>query len=57
MELFFHKSYVVDPHKNRLVEAILMSIHNIGVYGELTKIIFQLSSNIIKFPSYLFYML
>ena len=29
-------------------EAILMSTHNIGFYEDLTKIIFELSSNIIK---------
>ena len=40
--------YVVSAHQNRLVEAILMSTHNIGFYENLTKIIFQLSSIIIK---------
>ena len=30
-------------------DAILMSTHNIGFYEDLTKIIFQLSSNIIKY--------
>ena len=33
----------------RLAEAILMSTHNIGFYEDLTKIIFELSSNIIKY--------
>ena len=36
-------------------EAILMSTHTIGVYEDLTKIIFQLSSNIIKYGHYLFF--
>ena len=36
-------------------EAILMSTHNIGFYEDLTKIIFQLSSNIIKYTPYLFF--
>ena len=31
-----------------------MSTHNIGFHGELTKNIFQLSSNILKYPHYLF---
>ena len=35
-------------------EAILMSTHNIGFYEDLTKIIFELSSNIIKYAPYLF---
>ena len=52
------KTYVVGAHKNRLgeailmsthnigfSEAILMSTHNIGFYEDLTKIIFELSSN------------
>ena len=42
---FLYKTYVVGTHKNRLSEAILMSIHNICFYRELTKIILQLSSN------------
>ena len=33
-------------------EAILMSTHNIGFYEDLTKIIFELSSNIIKYAPY-----
>ena len=32
-----------------------MSTHNIGLYEELTKNIFQLSSHIIKYPPYLFF--
>ena len=32
-----------------------MSTHNIGFYEDLTKIIFQLSSNIIKYAPYLFF--
>ena len=31
-----------------------MSTHNIGFYEDLTKIIFELSSNIIKYASYFF---
>ena len=31
-----------------------MSTHNIGFYEDLTKIIFELSSNIIKYATYLF---
>ena len=31
-----------------------MSTHNIGFYEELTKIIFELSSNIIKYAPYFF---
>ena len=38
---FFMKTYVVACG----YEAILMSTHNIGFYEEVTKIIFQLSSN------------
>ena len=38
------KTYVMGTH-NHLTEAILMSTHYIGFYGELTKIILQLSSN------------
>ena len=37
--------YVVGAHLNRLAKAILMSTHNIGFYEDLTKIIFELSSN------------
>ena len=32
-----------------------MSTHNIGLYEDLTKIIFKLSSNIIKYAPYFFY--
>ena len=32
-----------------------MSTHNIGFFEELTKIIFQLLSNIIKYPPSLFF--
>ena len=32
-----------------------MSPHNIGFYEDLTKIIFQLSSNIIKYAPHLFF--
>ena len=45
---FFIKTYVVGG------EAILMSTHNIGFYEDLTKIIFELSSNIIKYAPYFF---
>ena len=51
---FFIKTYVVGAHYNRLAEAILMSTHNIGFYEDLTKIIFELSSNIIKYAPYFF---
>ena len=34
-----------------------MSTYNIGFYEDLTKIIFQLSSNIIKYAPYLFFCL
>ena len=37
-----------------LAKAILMSTHNIGFYEDLTKIIFELSSNIIKYAPYFF---
>ena len=36
----------------RLAEALLMSTHNIGFYEDLTKIIFELASNIIKYAPY-----
>ena len=32
-----------------------MSTHNIGFYEDLTKIIFEFSSNIIKYAPYFFY--
>ena len=48
---FFIKTHVVGSHKNRLTKAILMSIHNTGFYEDLTKNIFQLSSNIIKYKT------
>ena len=32
-----------------------MSTHNIGFYGEISKIIFQLSSDVIKYPTYLYF--
>ena len=32
-----------------------MSTHNVGFYEEMTKIIFQLSSNIIEYAPYLFF--
>ena len=35
-------------------EAILMSTHNVGFYEDLTKIIVELSSNIIKYAPYFF---
>ena len=35
----------MGAHKDRLGEAILMSTHNIGFHEDLTKCIFQLSSN------------
>ena len=36
--LFLHKTFVVGAHENRLANTILMSIHNIRFYVELTKI-------------------
>ena len=51
MILLFIKTYVVGAHYG---EAILMSTHNIGFYEDLTKIIFELSSNIIKYAPYFF---
>ena len=35
----------MGAHWNSIVEAILVSTHDIGFYEELTKNIFQLSSN------------
>ena len=35
----------MSAHLNRLAKAILMSTHNIGFYEDLTKIVFELSSN------------
>ena len=32
-----------------------MSTHNIGFYEDLTKIVFELSSNIIKYAPYFFF--
>ena len=46
--IFFIKTYVLGA------QAILMSTHNIGFYEDLTKIIFELSSNIIKYAPYFF---
>ena len=40
---FSIKTYVVGTHWNCLAEAILMSTHNICFYGEIMKIILQLS--------------
>ena len=51
---FFIKTYVVGAHKNHLAEAILMSTHNIGFNEDFTNIIFELSSNIIKYAPYFF---
>ena len=34
----FIKTYVVGAHYNRLDESILMSIHDIGFYQEISKI-------------------
>ena len=42
---FFIKTYIVGAHYNCIAKAILMSTHNICFYEDLTKIIFQLSSN------------
>ena len=39
------KRYVMGTRQNRLAKAILMSAHNICFYGEISKIILQLSSN------------
>ena len=43
----------MEAHKNRHGEAILMSTYNIGFYEDLTKNIFRLSSNFIKYAPYL----
>ena len=50
----FIKTYVVGAFLNCLAEAILMSTHHIGFYEDLTKNIFELSSNIIKYAPYFF---
>ena len=42
---FSIKTYVVGTLYNRLAEVILMSTHKVCFYGELTKIILQLSPN------------
>ena len=56
MYFFFGlKTYVVGAHWNRLGKAFLMNTHNIGFHEDLTKIIFQLSSNFIKYAIYLFF--
>ena len=39
------KTYVVGTHQKRLTEVLLMSTHNICFYGEIRKIIPELSSN------------
>ena len=39
------KTYVVGTHYNCLGEAILMTIHNVSFYGEITKVTPILSSN------------
>ena len=44
----------MSTHNIGFAEAILMSTHNIGFYEDLTKIIFELSSNIIKYAPYYF---
>ena len=47
---FFIKTYVVGAeHPQQL------STYNIGFYEDLTKIIFQLSSNVIKYAPYLYF--
>ena len=35
----------ITSPQNRLAEAVLMSTHNIGFYEDLTKMFFELSSN------------
>ena len=45
----------MGTHYNRLGEAMLMNMHNIGFYEEFDKIIYELSSNIIKYAPYLFF--
>ena len=47
--------YYILCHFMIIAEAILMSTDNIGLYEDLTKIILQLSSNIIKYAPYLFF--
>ena len=46
-------AYVVGAHYNG--KMILMSTHNIGFYEEISKIITQVSPNIIKYTPYLFF--
>ena len=53
--LIFHKNLCCGVLIRIAGKAILMSTHNIGFYEDLTKIIFQLSSNIIKYALYLFF--
>ena len=45
------KTYVVGTHSKRLVEAILMSTHNIGFKEEMSKIIPKLSHNYLQIIS------
>ena len=40
-----HWNHLAEVILNHLAEVILMSTHNIGFYEDLTKIIFELSSN------------
>ena len=44
----------MSTHNIGFYEAILMRTHNIGFYEDLTKIIFELSANIIKYAPYFF---
>ena len=44
----------MSTHNIGFYEATLMSTHNIGFYEDLTKNIFELSSNIIKYAPYFF---
>ena len=48
------KAILMSTHNIGFGEAILKSAHNIGFYEDLTKIIFELSSNIIKYAPYFF---
>ena len=56
--MIFDDNYVIilliSSYKLTPSEAILMSTHHIGFYEGLTKIGFELSSNIIKYEPYFF---
>ena len=43
--MFSKKTYIVGTHSKHLGEALLMSTHNICIYGEIRNIIPELSLN------------